>query len=50
MCVGRLEIYIDNIEDCKRFVRQCQLLEFIKEIEDVYKKQSLFGELMYSYK
>lgn len=50
MCAGRLETHIDNIEDCKRLARQCQLPELIKEIEDAYKKQSSFGELMHSYK
>lgn len=39
---GRLETHIDNIEDCKRLARQCQLPELIKEIEDAYKKQSSF--------
>lgn len=41
---GRLETHIDNIEDCKRLARQCQLHDLIKEMEDAYKKQSSFGE------
>ena len=44
LLTGRLETHIDNIEDCKRLARQCQLHDLIKEMEDTYKKQSSFGE------